>query len=126
MLFLRFIIVLLRAIATVFCGVAPIFCSIIIIYFTCHTDACFANFLLHVWTVCLFHQNNVLQTIMGIYYKTMFHIFLAVNFICVSLMGDREWMCMIFGKERVCYIGFLGQLMSQKDSFTFEWFNLIF
>ena len=78
MLFFRFIIVLLRAIVTVFCGVAPIFCSIIIIYFTCHTDACFANFLLHVWTVCLFHQNNVLQTIIGFY--TMFHIMFHIFF----------------------------------------------
>ena len=77
MLFFRFIIALLRAIVTVFCGVAPIFCSIIIIYFTYHTDACFANFLLHVWTVCLFHQNNVLQTIIGFYsmFHIMFHIF---------------------------------------------------
>ena len=90
MLFFCFIVVLLRVIITIFCDVAVIFCRIIIVYFTCCTLYFIANFLLYAWTACFFYQNNALETIMSIYSKTTFHIFLVVNFICISLMGDRK------------------------------------
>ena len=31
----------------------------------------------------------------------MFQIFLVMNFICVSRIGDRQWMYMIVEKERI-------------------------
>ena len=41
-----------------------------------------------------------------------------VNFICVSLMGDRRWMYMIFDEKIIYQIVSLCQCVSQKDNFT--------
>lgn len=94
MFFFLLKVVLLRPIVDIFCGVVVIFCSIIIIYFTYCTDACFINSLPYPWTVCFFLQNNILQTVTGLL------IFLVVNFICVSLREDGEWLYIIFGTGR--------------------------
>ena len=108
-------------------GVAVIFCDVII-SFTCCSDGCITN-LLSSWTVCCFHQNNIFRTITGIRFagctKTIFHIFLVIIFVRVSLWEMKVGCTWFLGKKEFIRLFFsVSSFLKKITSFWVIHFDL--